>query len=106
MKKIVRLTESDLVRIVNRVINEGAIVHMPFAWNKIENLQKGEGFKFDGMFSVRMTNGKPNGEFTDFRIIQNPSQVQLKQGGVFNVSSFDNVKKIVTFDNGLVIGPK
>ena len=50
MKKVIRLTESDLVKIVKRVIVEQSISYGPYTYP--------DGHKYVG----RLENGKPNGE--------------------------------------------
>jgi hypothetical protein len=107
MKKVIRLTESDLARIVRRVIKEGArVVLEPDPWNKIKGVMKGDTMKSteDGTL-ILMRGGKTINQYNGFSIIQNPRQVQLNQSGAMNVISFDPNKQTVTFNNGLVIGP-
>jgi hypothetical protein len=105
MKKVIRLTESDLVRIVRRVIKEGVTVVNP--WSDIESVDKGDTMKVtskDGAID-HFKNGKRWTGYIGYNIIQNPRQVQLDQSGAMNVVSFDPTRKTVTFQNGVVIGP-
>ena len=106
MKRVIKLTESDLARIVRRVINEGVIaISKPKSWVDIKNVELGDTMNFskDGKV-VHMKDGNPYNSYYNFGIVQNPKQVQLNQGGVFNVISFDPNRKQAKFNNGLVIG--
>ena len=104
MKKIVRLTESDLVNVVKRIIREGAIVVTYL--KDMKNIVKGDTMKStNGRNLIHLQNGVNKGTYGGFTIIQNPNQVQIGQSGAMNVVSVDPIKKLVSFDNGLVIGP-
>jgi len=113
MKRIIRLTESDLVRIVKRVMNEGVKITMPGRpWKAIENVVQGNAMGLDnntGDLVLYKEPGNPNAanyeQYYDFSIIQNPRQVQLDQAGKMEVVSFDPTRKLVKFTNGVVIGP-
>jgi hypothetical protein len=105
MKKVIRLTESDLVRIVKRVMNEGVKATLVGKLKDINGVEPGDTFKGSTQEMTWMSNGKQAGLFNDFKIIQNPRQVQMGQSGAMNVKSFDPNTKMITFDNGLVIGP-
>lgn len=104
MKRIVRLTESDLVNMVKRIIREGAIVVTSL--KDMKNIVKGDTMKStDGRTLTHLQNGINKASFGGFTIKQNPNQVRIGQSGSMNVVSFDPIKKLVSFDNGLVIGP-
>ena len=105
MKKVIRLTESDLARIVRRVMNEGAVVVNP--WSNIKSVDKGDTMKTDSKGGTinHFKNGKRWTGYIGYNIIENPRQVQLDQVGAMNVVSFDPTRKTVTFQNGVVIGP-
>jgi hypothetical protein len=107
MKKVIRLTESDLTRIVRRVIKEGASVErVPKPWNEIAGIMKGDTMtSFEEDILTLMRGGEFEEKYNNFSIIQNPRQVQMSQVGAMNVVSFDPNKKTVTFNNGLMIGP-
>lgn len=107
MKKVIRLTESDLTRIVKRVIKEGWNI-LPKPWEIID-VKKGDTMQVnpDTGTEVLYLNGNTSKglSYNKFQIRQNPRQVQLDQAGAMNVVSFDPNTKMVTFNNGLVIGP-
>jgi len=108
MKRIVRLTESDITRIVRRVMREGAtIVIEASPWSQIKDVMKGDTMKSteDGTLTLMRGGNTTIGKYNEFSIIQNPRQVQLNQVGAMNVISFDPTRKTVTFQNGVVIGP-
>lgn len=105
MKRIIRLTERDLTRIIKRIINEGTRIVTPLSDADATDIQKGDTMKvLDGNL-VHMKNGQDMGLYGQYEIIQNPRQVQMDQAGAMNVVSFDPNRKTVTFNNGLVIGP-
>jgi hypothetical protein len=103
MKKIVRLTERDLTRIVRRVMNEGSRIVTPLS--DATDIQKGDTMKDQNGTLVHMKNGQDTGLYGFYETLQNPRQVQTDQVGAMNVVSFDPNKKTITFNNGLVIGP-
>ena len=113
MKKVIRLTESDLVRIVKRVMKEGVTIEMQVEpWTQIKDVERGNAMRptRDGSeLSLYREPGNAlvgvSGVYNNFSIIENPRQVQLNQARAMNVSSFDPNTKKVTFYNGLVIGP-
>lgn len=113
MKKVIRLTESDLVRIVRRVIKEGVTIEQESTpWNQIKDIMKGNAMKSNADGSELTLYREPgdalvgsSGVYNEFSIIQNPRQVQLNQVGKMEVVSFDPMRKTVTFQNGVVIGP-
>jgi hypothetical protein len=75
-------------------------------WSEIENVVKGDTMKSnDGETLEHLKNGQKVNSYSEFKIIQNPRQVQLNQVGAMNVISFDPTRKTVTFQNGVVIGP-
>ena len=113
MKKVIRLTESDLVRIVRRVMNEGVKIKMQTTpWNQIKDITKGEAMQSNADGTELTLYSEPGNAlvgasavYNKFSIIQNPRQVQLSQSGKMEVISFDPMRKTVTFQNGVVIGP-
>jgi len=100
-------------------VNEGFTVIKP--WNEIDKVLKGDGFQYDGENLVHhskvyvnftkpnMQKGKTYGEF---KVINNPTGstpfVKTGEGKykILTVKSFDPNSKIVTFENGVSIGPK
>ena len=81
MKRVIKLTESDLTRIVRKVINEGALMSVPldrfpegfYTLTKVEPdtvrdgqkvlVKNSEGLKIYGG-NIRFPNGKPSGSGT------------------------------------------
>lgn len=107
MKKVIRLTESDLARIVRRVIKEGVtLVSVSEPWKQIKEVMKGDTMKVTENGEIEhLKNGQYHTNYDGYEIYQNPRQVQLDQSGAMNVVSFDPTRKTVTFQNGVVIGP-
>ena len=112
MKRIVRLTESELVKLVRKVVNEGVFPKEPAKpWRDI-NVTPGKMITFieDGKkVLVTSTDGvvdSTEGTFNEFTILQNPKQVPIDSSlRRIKIASFDNAKKMATLDNGLMIGP-
>jgi hypothetical protein len=84
MKKIVRLTESDLARIVRRVINEEMECDAYCVWKKLRNHYEPKGFKYstDPDGNEMLTKGKdPNASYVQFYHFDTKNSSDLR--GVF-----------------------
>jgi hypothetical protein len=113
MKKVIRLTESDLVRIVRKFIKEGVIVTVPpQPWNTLDTMIGEVVWTNDGGKTLQVRGYDKNGidynrgGFNEYTILQNPKQVEIGQmTKETKIVNFDDAKKVVTLDNGLMIGP-
>ena len=102
--KVINLTESDLKRIVKKVLNEGIVMTLP--WENLYEVEPGDTFKLhDEEKEVLLKNGKENSRFGEWSVIKNPTGSQPFVGAL-TVKSFDDKTKAVTFTNGVVVGPK
>jgi hypothetical protein len=107
MKRIIRLTESDLARIVRRVMSEGVTIEVePTPWNKITTVNRGDGMKYNSEDDTirHYVGGNLTAEYNNFKIIENPTKSYL-QSNMLNVVSFDPSTKVVKLNNGVSIGP-
>jgi len=100
--KVVNLTESDLKRIVKKVLNEGIVITSP--WENLHSVEPGDSFKLhDEEKEVLLSGG--GARFGEWSVIKNPTGSQPFVGAL-TVKSFDDKTKLVTFTNGVVVGPK
>ncbi len=134
--KVITLTESDLNRIVKRVLketklNEGTLLDVlgkEINWEKAFKYESGSlldvinekpatGVKFkdlntayliEGGEKIRSSEPSTPGYviLRNFRIIQNPNQIQIADGQVHQIETFDKATGNVTFKKGFVVGPK
>jgi len=84
MKRIVRLTESDLARIVRRVLNEEMECDAYCVWKKLRNHYEPKGFKYstDPDGNEMLTKGKdPNASYVQFYHFDTKNSSDLR--GVF-----------------------
>jgi hypothetical protein len=112
MKKIIRLTERDLTRIVKRVLNESITMTQP--WVQLSEVKPGDGFRYNEEHDHlrHLRGGQERSNYNGYRIITNPTRSTpfFKDGtgsyNILTVKSFDPNTKVVTFTNGVSIGPE
>jgi len=98
MKRVIRLTESDLTRIVKRVINEMEDVDVHSTFKKLQNYYEPKGFKkqdFPGYMELSKGDDM-NGSWIQFYSSSN----KFKWGKDKNGKSLVAKEMVATADNG------